>query len=59
MCKEVFDRLLAGDTEKQAALAMELSNATVHDYVKTIYRHFGVRSRAELLARCSRLNRRN
>jgi hypothetical protein len=24
----------------------------VHDYVKALYRHFGVQSRAELLALC-------
>ena len=29
-----------------------LSPHTVHDYVKALYRHFGVQSRAELLALC-------
>ena len=43
-------RILSGDTEKTIAVRLRLSRATVHEYVGKIYRHFGVRSRAELMA---------
>ena len=42
--------LLDGDSEKQLAARLELSHATIHQYVTALYRHFGVRSRAQLLA---------
>ncbi len=42
--------LLTGDSEKQVALRLNLSPHTVHVYVKKLYRHFKVSSRAELLA---------
>lgn len=42
--------LLDGDSEKQLAARVGLSQATVHQYVTTLYRYFGVRSRAQLLA---------
>jgi len=42
--------LLEGDSEKQAAARLGLSQATIHQYVTALYRHFGVRSRAQLLA---------
>ncbi len=48
---QVLDRLLYGDSEKQIAFAMDLSKATVHEHVLAVYRHFGVSSRGELLAR--------
>lgn len=38
-------------TEKAIARQMRLSYNTVHHYVKALYRHFGVASRAELLAK--------
>lgn len=41
--------LLDGDCEKQVAARLALSHATVHQYIKTLYRHFGVHSRAELM----------
>ena len=44
--------LLGGASEKEIADRMGLSAHTVHQYVKSIYRAFGVRSRAELMARC-------
>jgi DNA-binding CsgD family transcriptional regulator len=44
--------LVRGLSEKQVAAALQLSPHTVHDYVKALYRHFGVQSRGELLARC-------
>ena len=43
--------LLDGDGEKQAAARSSLSRETVHQYVKALYRHYQVASRAELLAR--------
>ena len=42
--------LLEGDSEKQVAGRLELSQATTHQYVTALYRHFRVRSRAQLLA---------
>jgi len=42
--------LIEGDSEKQAAARRGLSPATIHQYVTALYRHFGVRSRAQLLA---------
>jgi DNA-binding CsgD family transcriptional regulator len=49
--QQVFQRLLAGDSAKQAAQALDLSTHTVRDYIKSIYLHYGVCSRAELLAK--------
>lgn len=49
--RETLGRLLAGDSEKQIARRMGLSPHTVHVYVKSVYRHYDVSSRGELLAR--------
>ena len=49
--REVLDRLLLGDGEKQAAAALGISRHTLHDYAGAIYGVFGVSSRAELMAR--------
>lgn len=49
--RQTLDCLLAGDTERQVALKMSLSIHTVHGYVKSLYSHFGVSSRRELMAR--------
>lgn len=57
--RELLDRLLAGDSEKQAAVWLGLSVGTVHQYVKQVYRHFGVNSRPELLAYFLRRHRRS
>jgi DNA-binding CsgD family transcriptional regulator len=48
--RQVLDCLLEGDTEKQIALRLGVSRPTVHQYLTALYRHFGVSSRAELLA---------
>ena len=48
---EVLTHLLTGKSEKQVAAEMRLSYNTLHHYVKALYRHFGVTSRVELLAR--------
>ena len=42
--------LLEGDSEKQVASRLGLSQATTHQYVTMLYRRFGVSSRAQLLA---------
>ena len=42
--------LLEGDSEKQVAARLGIGIATVHTYVKALYRHFRVAGRAELLA---------
>jgi DNA-binding NarL/FixJ family response regulator len=42
--------LLQGDSEKQLAARLGLSPTTIHQYVTALYRHFGVTSRAQLLA---------
>jgi len=49
--KQTLDELLAGASEKQIALKLELSQHTVHNYVKALHRRFDVNSRGELLAK--------
>lgn len=49
--EQTLRSLLSGDSEKQIAAALGLSQHTVHVYVKAIYRKYGVSSRGELLAR--------
>ena len=49
--RQVLECLLEGDGEKQIAARLGLSRATVSEYVGRIYRHFGVSSRPELMAR--------
>lgn len=49
--RQTLLQLLAGDSEKQIAHKLGLSRNTVHTYVKSVYRHFEVNSRGELLAR--------
>jgi DNA-binding CsgD family transcriptional regulator len=46
----VLDLLLAGLAEKEVAVKLEISQHTVHNHVKEIYRKMGVSSRPELLA---------
>lgn len=48
--RETLNCLLDGATEKAIAKQLELSPHTVHGYVKLIYRHFKVKSRAQLLS---------
>lgn len=48
--REVCRYLLTGLAEKQIAAAINLSHHTVHVYIKSVYRRFGVRSRPELMA---------
>ena len=42
--------LLEGGSEKEVAQQLGISRNTVHVYVQSLYRHFGVSSRAELMA---------
>jgi DNA-binding CsgD family transcriptional regulator len=49
--KQTLLRMLTGDSEKQIAMHLGLSPHTIHIYVKSLYRHFKVSSRGELLAR--------
>jgi DNA-binding CsgD family transcriptional regulator len=48
--RQTLDCLLNGDSEKQAASRLGISQQTAHQYVKCLYKHFGVSSRSELLA---------
>ncbi|HEX8339846.1 MAG TPA: LuxR C-terminal-related transcriptional regulator [Tepidisphaeraceae bacterium] len=49
--RQILNRLLHGDGEKQIALALGISPHTVHTYVKQLHKTLGVSSRGELLAR--------
>jgi DNA-binding CsgD family transcriptional regulator len=49
--RQVLRALLEGDGDKQIARRLGLTRYTVNQYVKSLFRHFGVQSRAELLAR--------
>jgi DNA-binding CsgD family transcriptional regulator len=48
--RQVLACLLEGDGEKQVAARLGIGIATVHTYVKALYRHFRAAGRAELLA---------
>ena len=49
--RQVLACMLEGDGDKQVAARLRISTHTVNQYAKTIFQHFGVRSRTELLAR--------
>lgn len=48
--RQSLSLLLQGRSEKEVARALRLHHRTVHQYVTTLYNHFCVSSRAELLA---------
>jgi DNA-binding CsgD family transcriptional regulator len=48
--RQVLGHLCSGMTEKEIAAAMDLSQHTVHEYIKELYRRIGVRGRSELTA---------
>ncbi len=48
--RTTLEQVLAGRTEKEIAVALGLRHATIHEYVGKLFRHFDVRSRAELMA---------
>ena len=49
--RQTLERLVAGDSEKQIAGRLKVSQNTVHVYVKQLYKRFGASSRGELLSR--------
>jgi DNA-binding CsgD family transcriptional regulator len=49
--RQVLACLLEGDGDKQVADRLGIGVHTVNQYTKAVFRHFAVRSRAELLAR--------
>ena len=49
--RRVLDGFLDGNTEKEIATRLELSQHTVHTHAKAIYRAYCVSTRAELIAR--------
>ncbi len=49
--RDVLDALLDGDSEKQIAARLKLSQPTVHEHVTAVYRHFEVSSRGELMSK--------
>lgn len=49
--RQVLLLLLSGDSVKQIAMKLEISDHTVRDYVKVLHEHFNVSSRGELLAK--------
>jgi len=53
--RQTLDSLLVGANEKEVAARLGVSPATVHQYVTSLYRRFGVRSRPQLLAHVLRL----
>jgi DNA-binding CsgD family transcriptional regulator len=52
--RQTLQRLMQGDSEKEAARALGITTSTLHCYVKEIYRVLQVNSRGELLAKCYR-----
>ncbi|MGN6726120.1 MAG: response regulator transcription factor [Tepidisphaeraceae bacterium] len=48
---QVLHALKSGKSEKEIAYFLNLSTHTVHSFVKSLYRDYGVHSRAELLSR--------
>lgn len=47
--RDVLNCILAGDSDKEAAVKLEITASTLRSYVKDIYRKFQVRNRGELL----------
>ena len=50
--RDTLQLLLSGDSEKEVAGKLGLSQHTVHIHVKNLYKRLGVCSRGELLAKC-------
>lgn len=48
--RQTLEGLLSGQSEKQIARSLAISQHTVHVYVKQIYRKYSVSSRGELLS---------
>lgn len=52
--RDTLQLLLGGDSEKEVATKLGLSQHTVHIHVKKLYKRLDVSSRAELMAKCLR-----
>jgi DNA-binding CsgD family transcriptional regulator len=52
---QTLDCLLDGMSEKQIALNLDLSQHTIHNYVKALHQRFEVSSRGELLAKAGKI----
>jgi DNA-binding NarL/FixJ family response regulator len=52
--RQMLDALMTGASEKQIADQLGISPHTAHQYVKAVFRRFGVTSRAELMAKALR-----
>lgn len=52
--RDTLAGLVRGESEKEIARRLRISPHTVHEHVKRLHRNFGVSSRGELLAHCSR-----
>jgi DNA-binding CsgD family transcriptional regulator len=50
--RQVLNCLMEGNSEKQVARRLGLSQHTVHTYINRLHRRFNVQSRGELLSRC-------
>ena len=50
--RDTLQLLLSGDSEKEVAGKLGLSQHTVHIHVKNLYKRLGVCSRGELMAKC-------
>ena len=50
--KDTLQHLLAGDSEKEVAAKLGLSQQTIHIHVKNLYKRLALCSRAELMAKC-------
>jgi DNA-binding CsgD family transcriptional regulator len=48
--RDTLQALLEGASEKEIAYKLQISRATVHEYVMALYRRFNVRSRSKLMA---------
>lgn len=51
--RDVLDRLVAGDSTRDAATALFVSEHTIQDHLKSVFAKAGVRSRRELVARAT------
>jgi DNA-binding CsgD family transcriptional regulator len=49
--RETLELLLSGLSEKEVGIRLGITQNTVHSHVFQVYRHYGVSSRGELLAR--------
>lgn len=47
--RQTLDLMFSGYSEKEMAQTLDLSIHSVHDFVRRLYRHFGIEGRGELL----------